>query len=400
MNVLIFPSALSGSLAAPPSKSLGHRALICAGLAQGESRITGIAPSQDLLATMDCLRALGAEIDYEAGTATVRGCDPALAPGARLNCRESGSTLRFFLPLCLLGGQEMILTGSETLLKRPLSVYETLARERGIEYEKERDRIRVRGRLSSGDYGLSGGVSSQFVTGLLLALPQLSGDSRIRLIPPIESRAYIDMTLDMLRDFGIKAQWQDETTILVPGGQRFQSRNCHVEGDWSNAAFFLALGVPVTGLNRQSRQGDRVCLPYFEALRQGRATLELSGCPDLGPVLFAYAAMHHGGVFTGTRRLKLKESDRGEAMRQELAKFGIRVEIKENEITVGCGVHAPEEPLLGHNDHRIVMALTVLCLQTGGEIAGAEAVNKSFPDFFDRLRELGGKVENIHAVDF
>ena len=399
MNVRILPSALRGSLAAPPSKSLAHRALICAGLADGESRVQGIAPSQDLLATMDCLRALGAQIEYENNTALVRGCDARQAGPAELFCRESGSTLRFFLPLCLLGGADMRLSGSQRLLSRPLSVYEALCRARGWSFEQEREQIRVRGRLQSGEYSLDGSLSSQFVTGLLLALPQLAGESRIRLIPPIESRAYIDMTLDTLRDFGVRASWQSETEIVVPGNQRFVPRAYTVEGDWSNAAFFLALGVPVTGLRPDSRQGDRACLPYFAALDRGCATLDLADCPDLGPVLFAYAASRHGGVFTGTRRLKLKESDRGAAMRQELAKFGVPVEIGENQIRVGCGLRAPVGVLQGHNDHRVVMALSVLCLKTGGVIAGAEAVNKSFPDFFTRLRELGGKVEE-HAVDF
>ena len=168
-----------------------------------------------------------------------------------------------------------------------------------------------------------------------------------------------------------------------------------VEGDWSNAAFFLALGVPVTGLDPDSLQGDKVCVDYFLALEAGAAEADLSDCPDLGPVLFACAAAHHGGRFTGTRRLRLKESDRASAMAEELRKFGVPVTLEENTVAVGTGLRAPAEILDGHNDHRIVMALSVLCARTGGTIRGAEAVNKSFPDFFERLQQLGIEVTTV-----
>ncbi len=393
MTVTIIPSQPAGAVAAPPSKSMAHRALICAGLAGGESRVRGIAPSQDVLATVDCLRALGAEVAMDGGTAAVRGTDPAGAPGAVLPCRESGSTLRFFAPICALSAQPMTLTGAPSLLRRPLGVYETLFRERGLPFAVTETALSLRGALTPGAYALPGDVSSQFVSGLLFALPSLPGDSVITLRPPVESRGYIDMTLAALGAFGVEAHWRDETTLAVPGGQRFLPRDITVEGDWSNAAFFLALGVPVTGLDPESLQGDRVCVECFDALRRGPATVDIADCPDLGPVLFAFAAGHHGGVFRGTRRLRMKESDRGEAMSEELRKFGAEVTVDENTVTVGCALHAPTEPLDGHNDHRIVMALSVLCAQTGGTIRGAEAVSKSFPDFFDRLKDINIEME-------
>ena len=202
------------------------------------------------------------------------------------------------------------------------------------------------------------------------------------------------MTMAALRVFGVETRWLDRESISVSGRQTYQFRpDVTVEGDWSNAAFFLALGVPVTGLDPDSLQGDRVCAEYFAALRRCAAALDISDCPDLGPVLFAFAAAHRGGTFTGTRRLRMKESDRGAAMAEELRKFGVEVRVGENTVTVGGGLRAPTEALDGHNDHRIVMALAVLCTLTGGTITGAQAVRKSFPDFFERLRDLQIEME-------
>ena len=390
MNVRIEPSAPCGAVAAPPSKSMAHRLLLCAGQAIGSQTVHGVAPSEDILATMDCLRALGVTCVLRGGDAILTGytlhCG---AEGAVLPCRESGSTLRFFLPLCLFG-PPVTLTGSKRLLARPLDVYADICKKQGIRFEKGESSVLVQGSLSPGDFLLPGDASSQFISGLLFALPLLSGDSVIRLRPPVESRSYIDMTMAAQRLYGVETRWLDRETIAVPGRQVYAFRpDVTVEGDWSNAAPFLALGVPVTGLDSDSLQGDRVCVKYFEALRQGAATLDLSDCPDLGPVLMAYAAMHRGGTFTGTRRLRMKESDRGWAMYAELQKFGVGMRIEENAITVGCGLHAPSEALEGHNDHRIVMALSVLCAQIGGTIRGAEAVRKSFPDYFEKLHRAG-----------
>lgn len=389
MTATIFPSRPVGSVAAPPSKSMAHRLLICAGLAEGESTVRGVAPSEDVMATVDCLRALGASVDLDGEVALVRGCDPFRAGDAVLHCRESGSTLRFFAPICALSGRKTALEGAETLLKRPLSAYETLFRERGLRFEHDARRLTLCGPLPPGAYELAGDVSSQFVSGLLFALPLLPGNSAVRLRPPVESRAYIDMTLSALRTFGVSAAWRDALTLDIPGGQRYAPREAAVEGDWSNAAFFLALGVRVTGLDPESLQSDRACVEAFAALDAGPATLDISETPDLAPVLMACAAMRSGGKITGTRRLAWKESDRGTAMAEELRKFDVTVEVSENEIAVSGGLHPPREALCGHNDHRIVMALAVLCTQTGGTIRGAEAVAKSFPDFFERLEALG-----------
>ena len=398
MRALIEPGRARGTMAAPPSKSMAHRLLLCAGLARGESFVRGVDYPDDILATLDCLRALGARVSPADGGVQVRGCDPSQAGPALLPCRESGSTLRFFLPLCLLSGREMRLTGGSRLLERPLSVYEEICRRQGLRFERDEGGLTVQGRLSPGEYAVPGDISSQFISGLLFALPLLPGDSAIRLIPPVESGSYLEMTLRALRESGIRADRPDALTLRIPGGQACRPREAAVEGGWSNAAFFLALNclggdVRLTGLRADSLQGDRACLPYFGRLCRGFAELDVSDCPDLAPVLFAVAAARGGGRFTGTRRLRHKESDRGTAMAEELAKFGAAVRIGENEITVlPDGFHAPRERLSSHGDHRVAMALAVLCAGTGGEIGGAEAVRKSLPDFWERLSTLGIRI--------
>ena len=248
---------------------------------------------------------------------------------------------------------------------------------------------------------LPGDISSQFISGLLFALPLKRQDSTIHILPPVESRSYIDITIQALGTFGVQARWDesDENTLLIPGGQRYLPREVAVEGDYSNAAFFGALAafgddVTVTGL-QPSLQGDRVYARCFEQLRQGMATIDVTDCPDLGPILMAAAAVLHGVVLTGTRRLRIKESDRGVVMAQELQKLGVRCSVQENTIEIFPGIQTPERPLLGHNDHRIVMSCAVLLTRTGGVISGAEAVTKSFPGFFDRLRELGIEVTEL-----
>lgn len=402
MKVRIGKGTAKGTVSAPPSKSMAHRLLICAGLSGSECIVHGISDSEDMLATMDCLRALGVQCEKEKDTVKVSGIDIRKAAASEnLNCRESGSTLRFFVPIALLTGKETVLTGSRRLMERPLSVYEELFSQHGIAFQKTEREIRTRGSLRYGSFEMDGNVSSQFVTGLLFALPLLEGDSRIVLRPPVESRSYIDMTLSALKLFGVEADWQEENILYIKGNQRYHAEEVFVEGDYSNAAFFEALNllggqVKIENLRKDSLQGDRVYEELFEALKRPGAELYLSDCPDLGPVLFAAAAAKHGGKFTGTSRLKIKESNRGEAMAEELRKFGVTAEVLENEVIVGSqGLREPKEVLDGHNDHRIVMSEAVLLTQTGGIIDGAEAVSKSFPDFFEKLASLGIEVEKI-----
>lgn len=387
-----------GRLLAPPSKSQAHRLLIGAALAHGTSIIRHLAPSQDILATAECLRALGASISpLDGDTVTVRGIGgmPAACAARQLYCRESGSTLRFLLPLCLLDGTPAALHGSERLLARPQGVYRELCRAQGIAFAQHETHLAVCGRLAAGEFALPGDISSQFITGLLYALPLLRGDSRIVLTTPLQSRPYLDMTLDALRRFGIEAAWDGARVLNVRGGQTYSAIDATVEGDHSNAAFFGALNalggeVRVDGLCDDSLQGDRIWRTHIAALAAGTPTVSLADCPDLGPVLMAVAAARNGAVFTDTARLRIKESDRGAAMARELYAMGVPVEVEDDRITVRGGMlHAPARVLCGHNDHRIVMALAVLCTVVGGEIGDADAVAKSMPDFFEALQGLG-----------
>ena len=404
MNVTIFPSRLAGTVKAPPSKSMAHRLLIAAGLARGSSEIVGIADSEDVSATLDLLTALGATCRKQDDVVTLTGIDPRRASVTGTpSCRECGSTLRFFIPLCLLSESEMTLSGSERLFARPLGIYEDICREQGLTFRRETTSVTLKGPLKSGDFTLRGDVSSQIISGLLFALPLCDGDSTVRLLPPVESRSYIDMTLDALAAFGVRAAWQDELTLTISGNQTYCARPAAVEGDYSNAAFFLALrtlgmDVSVTDLPATTRQGDSICKTYFDALATGTPTLSIGDCPDLGPVLMAVAAAKNGCVLTDTGRLAIKESDRGAAMAEELAKLGVRVDRTADTITVRGGtLRAPTAPLSGHNDHRIVMSLATLCTLVGGTVEGAEAVRKSLPDYFEMMNTLGLEMNPLEA---
>ena len=395
MKVTISPGAARGVIAAPASKSVAHRMMICAALAKGSSVLRGVADSQDMLATLDCIAALGAAYEKDGDTLTVHGVggDLSRSTGA-FPCRESGSTLRFFVPAALLKEGTGVFTGSERLLQRGADVYGEVFADKNIAMAKTAGGVTFTGRLVPGDYAVRGDISSQYITGLLLALPLTGGDSTLTVIPPVESRPYIDITLGVMRQFGVAVVQTEENVFHISGGQ-YRAVSAAVEGDWSNAAFFYALNalggdVTVTGLSPDSLQGDRACVEMLEQLKRGFAEIDIAETPDLGPVLFAAAAALHGGRFTGTRRLAVKESDRAAVMAAELAKCGVKTEAEANALTVfPGGLKKPATPLCGHNDHRVVMALAVLLTRTGGGIDGAEAVGKSFPGFFDTLREAG-----------
>ena len=391
------PCRLHGTVDAPPSKSMAHRYLIGAALSGQICTLTGVDYSQDILASMDCLRALGARIDTSGDTVVVdpRGFTEVEHPV--LECRESGSTLRFFIPLALCLGRPVTLRGSERLLERPLDVYETLCREAGFQFVKDKNTVTVCGKLTRGDYRIRGDISSQFITGLILALGYLGGDSTIEILPPFESRSYVDLTISALRSFGVDVAFTDIYRIAVKASE-LHAFSGRIEGDYSNAAFLDAFNqigsdVKIGNLNPDSLQGDRVYAEYFRQIGEGTPTLDISDCPDLGPVLFALAALQQGATFTGTDRLKAKESDRGAAMHEELVKLGGGLIFGDNTITVPAQeLRYTGEVLDGHNDHRIVMAMSVILSRTGGSIRGAEAIRKSYPGFLDDIKELGAEV--------
>ena len=408
----------AGILAAPPSKSMAHRAVLCAALADGESRLTGLAHSQDIDATLAAAAALGAQVEAGESWARIAGAAPLQAPAAPVDCCESGSTLRFLIPLAALTGRPVAFTGRGRLMQRPQSVYQELFASQGLRFEQEGDTLTVAGPLRPGCFSLAGDVSSQFISGLLFALPLLDGDSRLCLKPPVESRSYIEMTRAAQSRFGVASAWLDEYTLAVPGGQAYRPRDMAIEGDWSQAAFPAALGVlagdvTVTGLEPGTLQGDAVILDILrrcggraEAVPGGvrfqksalhGTKIDLADCPDLGPILMALGLLCEGEtVITNAGRLRLKESDRIAAMEQELRKLGGRIESDGGTVTIRrSALHAPAGPLWGHNDHRVVMSLTVLAAAAGlpVQIDGAEAVAKSWPGFFAAVRQLGVEVQ-------
>ncbi len=396
MICTIYPSSPRGEVSVPPSKSMAHRLLICAGLAKGISVIENVAFSEDILATLDCLSALGIKTERRGSTVTVHGTGGVFAKNPVLPCRESGSTLRFFLPLCLLSGGG-VLSGSQRLMERPLSVYESLP---DLSLARSSSTVSVSGTLTPGDFSLPGNVSSQFITGLLFVLPLLSGDSRILCTTPLESASYLRLTLSALKQFGISVLRENETTFVIPGNQTYLPADARVEGDESNAAFLGALDfsgkVTLTGRNAETEQGDRVWNELFDKLRKGFCEISILDCPDLAPILMTVAALYHGCRLTDTRRLKIKESDRGTVMAEELAKFGAKIRVDENCIEIEkTPLSPPKTPLDGHNDHRVVMSLAILAIRYGGTIHGAEAVGKSFPNFFDVLKKVDVRLEEL-----
>lgn len=417
MLARILPSRLQGSVTVPPSKSMAHRALLCAGLAAGTTQIQGILPSQDMEATCRALTALGASIARQGSLARVRGvAGRPKVPQGPVDCGESGSTLRFLIPAFALASAPARLTGRGRLPQRPLGPYGAIFHGQGLPFAQDETGVSFQGPLAPGDYGLPGDVSSQFISGLLFALPLLPGDSHIRIQPPFESRGYVNMTLQVMDAFGVRASFVDGLTLRVPGNQRFTAPAAPflVEGDDSQAAFFLTLDailgdVSVAGLSLRSIQGDRVMgeilarcghVPGQPPRPLAPFVADLGDCPDLGPILMTLGLFCQGeSRLLNAGRLRLKESDRGTAMAQELSKLGGQASLAGDEIRIRQSRLRPGPALSSHGDHRIAMALAVAALgaRIPVDIQGAEAVEKSYPDFWKDLAHLGAWVELCHG---
>lgn len=402
MKVKILPSKTSGEVSAPPSKSFAHRYLIGSVLSRGKCVIKNIADSDDISATLSCIEQLGGSVTKDGNTVTVIPTNEKQIENAVFDCKESGSTLRFFIPVVLAtGAKNCTFSGSERLLARGIKEYEKLFENSDVTIKSDEKSIEVDGTLSAGNYEISGDVSSQYTTGMLFALSVLSGKSTLKITGNAESRAYVDMTIKVLKDFGADIAEPEKNFFEINGKGRLSPGEFTVEGDWSNAAFLIALSrlagtISVSGLNENSVQGDRFSSVAFDALDGENAEIDLKDCPDLAPILFAYAAYKNGGKFTNTRRLRVKESDRANVMAKELKKFGANVKVYENSVEIEkTQLKPPIVPLCGHNDHRIVMALSVLAAVFGAEIDGAEAVNKSYPDFFRVIKKAGVNVYEI-----
>ncbi len=404
----------NASVTLPSSKSLSHRALITAALAKGISYIHGVSSSKDIQATISVLEHLGVVFEQKDNTIIVHGNGGKLQYDQEiLDCNESGSTLRFMIPLAALCNELISFTGHGRLMERPQSVYESLFEEKQILFKKEDSILNVQGPLKGGEFTVHGDVSSQFITGLLFALPLCNQDSVIHIVPPFESASYITLTIDALKKACIQIE-QNGLDFYVPGNQNYQPIDCTVEGDDSQMAFFCELAltqnkdVRILNLNHDSHQGDHVILDFVKQMgadikeiengyqiipnQLHATTISLADCPDLGPALFALATQCEGTTtFEHCERLRIKESDRIAAMEEELRKLGCEIHSDDGTVIVnGPTVLKRNVTLQGHNDHRIVMALSMLALLTDDVvIQGCEAIQKSYPQFFDDLKNMG-----------
>lgn len=433
MNIQITPSVPSGSLLIPSSKSLSHRALICAALAEGTSHIYNLGHSQDIEATKFCLQALGAKFEAKQKTSAdqpdcllVTGCKPQdVASPVTLNANESGTTLRLLIPVAACGSEDVTFLGKPSLLTRPLGIYENIFLEQNLPFEQGPEGLHFHGPLQSGLYTLNGNISSQFISGLLLAGPLLEG-IEIAVLPPYQSKSYVDLTVSMLEQFGCKVDQPTDHAYLITN-QHLKAQSVQVESDWSQAAFFLVLGMlnaPLTlkGLKKDSLQGDGVIATMIEQAggklcwkENGDLevqpdqlvpfTFDLADCPDLGPILCVLASMIPGtSKLIHASRLRYKECDRIAAMEDELRKWGVEITSDEDSITI-TGKEAKDYKsdqtvvIDGHNDHRIVMAMAVfgLCAASGSLIQGAQAVAKSYPDFFQDLETIHCQIKEVQV---
>jgi 3-phosphoshikimate 1-carboxyvinyltransferase len=392
--MVVEPGRLSGKVEIPSSKSYAHRLLIAAALADGPTFVGLNATNQDIAATARCLEALGAGVEFTGDGINVA---PIGAPPekAALFCGESGSTLRFMIPLAAALGVECTFTGAGRLPERPNAPLTDALRAHGMAVSRDLLPMTISGRLTGGEYSIAGNISSQYITGLLMALPLVKGDSRIRLTTRLESAPYVDITLDVLKDFGVEVRKEDGGYV-IPGGQRYASPGrIAAEGDWSGAAFWalaasLGNDVKYTGLNPASAQGDRA---IEEMLRRLGSEIDVSETPDLVPALAVAAAWRRGVTrITGAARLRIKESDRLRAVSDMLRSLGCGCEELDDGLVITGGRGFSGGKVDGCNDHRIVMAAAVATTVADGPvtITDSQAVNKSYPGFFDELIRLGG----------
>lgn len=421
MKAILHPSIPSGTLHIPPSKSMSHRAILCAALAKGTSVISNVAYSHDIMATIDGMRALGAEIKMDEDRVIITGIqDFDHLSQEEIFCCESGSTLRFFIPIFSLCNAPVTFTGKGRLLQRPQKVYADIFHEQGLTFIQDETGIHIKECLKAQEYTIQGDVSSQFISGLLFALPLLNKDSLIHIVPPYESRSYVDLTLQMMELYGVHAYYRDDSTLCIPGNQRYKAQDYTIEGDYSQLAFFAVLAaiqgdLDILGVHHDSRQGDKQIIEILQSFGADIEKIEhgyrvhkrilhacdinLENCPDLGPILCVLAMYAQGTTrIYNAGRLRIKESDRIAAMEEELKKFGVDISSTDTEIFIHGGLNtACTQVLQGHNDHRIVMALSVaaMCSPSSCEIEEAQAVNKSYPAFFDDVHLIQGKVELV-----
>ncbi len=429
MDLTILPQKLSGSVTVPPSKSLAHRAVICAALSDGSCKIDNIALSDDIIATTEAMRMFGATIEQDGSTLTIHGAgrnvkkagDAVSSEERVIDCNESGSTLRFIVPIATLFSGVSRFVGRGNLGKRPLTIYYDIFEEQGIAYQATEDELdlTVDGLLKPGHFSFPGNVSSQFITGLLFTLPLLAGDSVITITTPLESVGYIDLTLQVMKDFGVDIENQGNQKFIIKGNQSYHATDYRIEGDYSQAAFFLcadALGsaVQVEDLSKDSLQGDRAVVSILEAMgvtfqqvdtgMVGTAKEGLHGtlidaaqCPDIIPVVALTACLSEGRTeIINAGRLRIKECDRLEATASQLKKLGADIqELPEGLLINGVKSLRGGKRVWSFKDHRIAMMLAIAATvcEEPITVTDAECVSKSYPNFWEDYQSIGGKIQ-------
>ncbi|MEI6131866.1 MAG: 3-phosphoshikimate 1-carboxyvinyltransferase [Bacillota bacterium] len=411
-TIHIGPGKLDGVVRAPASKSFAHRALICSALAVAEggqiTQLTRVTMSKDIAATLDCLEALGFRLEVEGENIKVMGYEDRTGDEViHLNCGESGSTLRFMIPLAAALGRTTVFTGEGRLPSRPIGEYNSIFHHKGVHVEATDGMLplKIEGQLQSGVFHVSGNISSQYITGLLLALPLLEGDSEVRLLTPLESAPYIDITIDVLKAFGVSVEKLGDEGFAVKGGQKYVARDYEIEGDYSQAAFwltanYLGSNVEIEGLNPSSSQGDKAISEALIQMGFGpERTIDVAQIPDLVPILAAGSALTPGVThIINAGRLRIKESDRLAAVTEVLTKIGADIKEFPDKLVItgkdslrGGHVHA-------WNDHRIAMMLAIVALRTknGVTVDGFHCIEKSYPEFFNEFARLGGEVNELN----
>lgn len=415
MNITVHPSNLTGSVAAPPSKSDVHRAIICAALSRGKCTVAPVALSNDIKATIACVESLGAKTKLNGDKLTIDGSALFSNSSAALDCGESGSTLRFFVPVAAAGGVKTRFVGHGSLVTRPIGLFSDVLPDKGVEcVTRGTLPLEIDGRLKSGDFEVAGNISSQFITGLLFALPLLDGDSKIVLTSPLQSEAYVNMTIYTMSKFGVSVERTDYG-YFVRGNQSYTPHDYRTDGDWSQAAFFVVAGaisgdVTVRGVDLSSTQGDKEIVAFMrkfgadievgEGFVRARKSplsavkIDARQIPDIVPILSVAAAYADGVTeIFGAERLRIKESDRLRTTAAMLSSFGVKVEEKPDGLIIYGNSELTGGKVDGSNDHRIVMsaAVAALCADGKTEITDMESINKSFPSFFEEYKQLGGK---------
>ena len=416
-QITLFPTSLKGDINVPPSKSLSHRALICAALSDGVSEITNIIYSDDINATIEALKQLGAKFTKQSDKLIVEGTKKLKLKRKEVDCNESGSTIRFLIPIFSLTNKEVHFTGKESLIQRPQSIYKKIFDQDNNTFKVEDNKVVVKGSIKARKYIIKGNVSSQFISGLLFSLPLLDDDSTIMVDGPLESKSYVDLTIDMLDHYGIEVV-EIEGGYFIEGKQSYKAKNYRVEGDFSQAAFFLVAGtlngaIKVDDLNHESFQGDKQIINVIKDMKgkliftengfvteksnTSSTTVDLSNCPDLGPIIALLASLSSGTTkIINAGRLRIKESDRIESTVETLLKLGANITSTKDSITITGRKSLKGDVLLdSYNDHRIAMMIAIAALRCENPIklSNPQAVNKSYPHFFEDYVKVGGKYE-------